>query len=154
MYSFNQCLFEILFGCCSDAESDLFRDGAHCSHDHQVSPQQGEGATRRPLLPPPTGDVSLIIVDYRAPPVCPPAEAPSATLPRSLPLIGKTLPHQNLITPAPFIALLSHRKRRQEGCHCRTVHTLFKKGRLVCHRNQWRLLMQSRHDHAPNYISV
>lgn len=119
------------FGCCSDAEFDLYRDGAYCSHDHQVSPQQGEGATRRPLLPPPTGDVPFIIVDYRAPPVCPPAEAPSATLPRSLPPIGKTLHHQHLITPAPFIALPSHRKRRQEGCHCRTVHTVFKK-RTTC----------------------
>lgn len=118
-------------GCCSEAESDLYRDGAYCSRDHQVSPQQGEGATRRPPLPPPTGDVSLIIVGYRAPPVCPPAEAPSATLPRSLPLIGKTLPHQHLIMPAPFIALPSHRKRRREGRHCQTVHTHFLK-RTTC----------------------
>lgn len=77
--------------------------------------------------------------------------------------LGRVCPISISLCRLPFIALPSHHSKRQEGCHGQTVYTLFfvlfffciwKKGRLVCHQNQWSLLMQPGHGHAPNCIRV
>lgn len=102
--------------------------------------------------------VSLIIVDDRAPPVCPSRGSSfsyfAAIAPADWEDSALSASHDAGSFYRVTVASQKETGRLSPPNRSYAFFFFFFKGRLVCHRNQWRLLIQSRHDHAPNCISV